>query len=472
MLKIILSTLISVFLVISTITIFYWRDSKFDPSAQQISIYLGLIPLVISIVLLMPYLSMKWYTYHQKKKLQAEKNEVEKHENLDESNDKKKVEHIQLQVFSAFLESAMGKNQDVFLKVAEMSGPELDGELENPDGITILSYRIQDFDVPKQDENDVESFLNPLQQRIHSFISHQFQENLETLSLLAEHLKQSAMFYDSQLAYEYRMHPAWINPNADIDEEEIETVPVQIYRLNHINIHVILADHLLHVWDESSSHEVIEQFLDQLGIISQQVKIDYHYWGSGNAYYEWINLLKNIQNQENEVSLILVVDSELDQETVDERMWVTDQYVPAEFMSSCCLAAMPVKLENLDPVKEINLRLNEPQIMNSLSDLNIAELPQYEMEQGFVVIPDSVMQAKIVNMIAKNFKTSPIESYHYIYSETGLGHTQHLAKIFSFMLGLHATDGLYSFIYSVELPSTQVIIKPVQEEALIESVDS
>ena len=74
------------------------------------------------------------------------------------------------------------------------------------------------------------------------------------------------------------MHPAWINPNIDVHEEdEVKVTPVEVYRLNRINVHIVLADTLLHTWDESQSETVIGQYLDELGIIAQQINIEYHY---------------------------------------------------------------------------------------------------------------------------------------------------------------------------------------------------
>ncbi len=46
-----------------------------------------------------------------------------------------------------------------------------------------------------------------------SLIQQQLEQHVDSLSLIAEHLKQSALFYDSELAYQYRMHPGWVDPD-------------------------------------------------------------------------------------------------------------------------------------------------------------------------------------------------------------------------------------------------------------------
>ena len=477
MIKVILSTLISVFLLVCAVTIFYWRDSKFDPSSQDLLIFFGLIPLGISLVLLTPYFLVKAYKYRQAQKLEAEQQALEQQNRPAAPEKVKALEHVKLNVFSASLQSSFGQNQEVFTQIAEMSGANLDPSLVSAYGLPILSFRIDDLEDEADSDQDSDEMgsndLNPLQRRMTKFIQRELENNTESLASIAEHLKQSAMFYDSQLAYEYRMHPAWINPNIDVHEEdEVKVTPVEVYRLNRINVHIVLADTLLHTWDESQSETVIGQYLDELGIIAQQINIEYHYWGAGNEYHEWINLIKNIQNQPHEVSLMLVQDSEIDQDVYDDRAWSVEGYIPAEFMSSCILAAQQVQVENLVATKVIDLVLNETQISTRLDELKLVTLEQYQEEIKFVVIPDDISQAKIVNKISENFEQTPIQSYHHLYSKSSLGHTQNLTKIFSFMLGLHASDELHSFIYSVEFPSTHVIIKPVDEEELTEFIDS
>ena len=324
MIKVILSTLISVFLLVCAVTIFYWRDSKFDPSSQDLLIFFGLIPLGISLVLLTPYFLVKAYKYRQAQKLEAEQQALEQQNRPAAPEKVKALEHVKLNVFSASLQSSFGQNQEVFTQIAEMSGANLDPSLVSAYGLPILSFRIDDLEDEADSDQDSDEMgsndLNPLQRRMTKFIQRELENNTESLANIAEHLKQSAMFYDSKLAYEYRMHPAWINPNIDVHEEdEVKVTPVEVYRLNRVNVHIVLADTLLHTWDESQSETVIGQYLDDLGIIAQQINIEYQYWGAGNEYHEWINLIKNIQNQPHEVSLMLVQDSEIDQVVYDDR---------------------------------------------------------------------------------------------------------------------------------------------------------
>lgn len=471
MLKIILSTLISVFIVVGTVVVFYWRDAKFDPSLQDMLIFLGLIPFGISLAVLSPYVVIKWLKYRKDKKIEQSKQEENSNEVVEEK-EQTPVEYVKLQVIAASVESTTGKNQEIIDRLAEHFSAELDPKLVDSHGLATLSYRIQSVDDLEQDTDEIGLAENGLHKRICSLILSQLHENVETLSYIAEHFKQSAMFYDQQLAYEYRMHPAWINPNAEIEDEEEAVTPQQVYRLNKINVHIVLASTLLHTWDEALSNQILEQFLNEVGILPQQVLVDYHYLSADNAYYTWGNLLKKIEKQDHEISFMLVVDSEIDQETLNERLWIAEKYVPAEFMSSCFLASLNVRINDLTAIKHLDLIQNEKNFEEGLKALKLDQLEQYQSEQMFLIIPDDVERPAINNQITKKFEASLIQQYHHIYPRKNLGNTQHLTKIFSFMLGLHFSDELYGFIYSVDLPFTHVIVKPIENEGLTTLTDS
>lgn len=458
MLKIILGTFISIFIVVSTIIIFYWRDSKYEPNTIDFVLYFALIPLGISLLLLSPMMISKWYKHRQEQKEKQQLAEQQKQETPEVEDQKSEdVDWIKLNVFSASTLSAMGEDDSNLQALQDHHSAELDKELVNGYGLPILAYRIAEID--DLIEANEEEGTATRQSRIMALLQHQLEKNTEVLWQVAEHLKQSALFYDSHLAQVYRMHPAWIDPNAHVDDDEnIERVVEQVTQLNRLNVHLIVAENLLHVWDEVTSTEKIQDYLNELGIIRQQINIEYHYWGQGTVYWEWLNLLKSVQQQEMDVSLMLCVDSDIDQDVIDEKTWMTESYVPAEFVSSCVIAALPMQVINLQNIKSIRIALNEKNILNSLETLQLKQLAQYEQESPFVIVMDDPAEIKMLKKLEQNFSQTPIESYHYLYSKSALGHTQHLSKIFGFMLGLQLPEEMYAMIYSAEYAQTQVFI--------------
>jgi hypothetical protein len=456
MIKIILATLISVILLVSAIVVFYWRDIKYDPSGQDFVIFFGLIPAAITLLLLTPLLIKKFYQSRQAKKEQQKLEEEQRSEqqNIVETKDEK-IEWLSLKVYSATSLSTMGENEVHIEQIQDAVSPELDQTLINSYGLPILSLRIQEIE---ELEDDTAS-LTGRQKRISALIQQQLEQNTEILYHIAEHLKNSALFYDAKLGHEYRMHPAWINPHQEYEDEPVEQqIAEAVPQLNRLNVHLILAENLFHTWDESSGTELIYQYLTELGIIDQQFHTEYHYWGETTAYNDWIKLLKRAESLDAEVSLFIVVDSEIDQETIDDRTWITEKYIPSEYISTCCITNSKVELQNLQPSKYIRIALNSDQAAKVLKELNLAQVEQFEQEQPFVLVLDDPTEIKLLKRLEQNFAETTIEAHHYLYSKSSLGHTQSLAKIFGFMLSLHFKDELYGYVYSAEHQQTQVLV--------------
>lgn len=459
MIKVILGVLISVFVLVSTVVVLYWKDSQYDPSGSDFLIFFGLIPVAISLVILMPFMLKKWIKDHQEKKKEALLQQAEKQDVVEEIP-VHQIEWVNLNVFSSSTLNALGENEAIWDAVLAHKSPELDSKLQNAYGLPILSYRIQEIDEVLEQQDEEELYSNRRQQRIEALIQQQLEQNVETLFAIASHLKQSALFYEGQLAHEYRMHPAWIDPNANVeDEPESPRAIEQVSRLSLLNIHIILAEDVLHIWDEASTQNLLNEFLNELGIIPQKFHVELHYWGKETAYKEWINLLQQIQNEEDKVSFIVVADSEIDQDTIDEKTWVSDSYLPAEFVGSCCIAKPTVMVNELAPQKVIKIALNETKLFNTLESLEYQALPQFEQEQPFVVQLDDITDIKVIKRLEKNFAQTPIEQHHYLYMKPSVGQTEHIAKIFGFMVAMQAPQDLLAMVYCCDLPQTQSIIQ-------------
>jgi len=457
MIKIFLATFITIFLLVIAGVVFYWRDTQYDPTGQDFLIFFGLIPLAVSLFVLTPVLIKKIYTRRKEKqeqqRLEAEQRSEQQAQG--QSHIEEKLEWTELKIFSVSSLSALGENEANLNQLQDAISPELDPQLLNGYGLPILSFRVQAIeDTMNDDESDVFSHR---QKRMIALIQQQLEQNTDTLFQIAAHLKDSALFYDTKLALEYRMHPAWIDPNRtddDVVEQTAEAVP----KLNRLSVHIILPENLFHSWDESVGSEVISHYLMELGVISQQFDIEYHYWGETTAYKDWIKLLKRIQTLDSEVAFCIVVDSEIDQETIDDRTWMTEKYIPSEYASSCCVSGPQVEVQNLDAKKYIRLTLNTDQASKFLKDLKIEEASQYEQEQPFVLVLDDPTEIKLSKKLEKNFADTAIEAHHFLYSKNSLGHTQHLSKVFGFMLSLHIEDELYAYVYSADHQQIQVVV--------------
>ena len=455
MLKMIIATLLSIFILVSAMVVFYWRDVKYEPSGLDFLIYFGGIPVALTLVVLSPLLIQKWLKIRQERKQQQESAaQSDPYEPASATAKVAELEWTQLNIFASSSLSAMGEDEQHLQALQDYQSPELDRQLLNGYGLPMLSYRIAEID----DLADQQETSDLRQSRIVALIQQQLEKNTEALWHIAAHLKQSALFYDSQLAQVYRMHPAWIDATTVDTDQDIETTRELVSRLNQINVHIILPENLLHLWDEAFSSEQVQDYLLELGIFEPQIHIEYHYWGTETAYWQWLDLLKQTQLLAAEVSLMLCVDSEIDQELIDEKVWVNENYLPAEFIASCILAAPAVEIQQLAPSKSIRIVSNSPQITEALASLQLSELTQYEDEAPFVLVLDQPTDIKRLKKLEQNFSQSPIESHHYLFSQAGAGHTQHVSKIFGFMLGMHLPEESIAMVYTAEHAQTQVFI--------------
>lgn len=456
MIKLFFGTLLSILVIVSLVIIFYWRDTKYNPSGSDFFIFFGLIPFAITILIVAPVIIKKWYSKYQERKeqQQLEAQKYSEQQKQDETSTEDEIEWVNLNVYAVSSLSALGENEVNIQQLQQGVSAELDQKLVNGYGLPILSYRIQDIeDVLDNDESSVSN----RQKRITALIQQQLEQNTEILYQIAEHLKNSALFYDVKLAHEYRIHPAWIDPNSD--HESVEQLTVQaIPRLNHLNIHLILPENLFHIWNEANSSECIHHYLTELGIIEQQFNIEYHYWEEITAYRDWIKLLQRTASQNAEISFFIVVDSEVDQETIDDRTWIIEKYLPSEYISCCCMTNTQFELQNLKVHKNIRIALNSNQAVKTLKELNLDLSHQLEQEQPFIFVLDDQTKYRKLRQLEQNFAETAVESHHYLYYKGRLGNTQALSQIFGFMLSLHSDDALFAYVYSADHQQTQVVI--------------
>ena len=203
--------------------------------------------------------------------------------------------------------------------------------------------------------------------------------------------------------------------------------------------------------NDASSNESIQAVFYDLGIIPQKFHIEYHYLSAATTEQHLVELFERIQNQPHEISLILATDSEIDQEIIDEKIWSTNTYIPAEFISSSCLAHPAVQVEQLQPEKIFNLVLNQNNLNQIFQDLKINDLAQYQAEEPFVLVVEDAADIKTVKKLEQFFSQSPVEPHHYLYCKPILGHTQNVAKLFGLMLGAHLSEQQVAFVYGQNL---------------------
>ncbi len=467
MIKLLIGTFSSSFILISLTIIYYWRDIQYDPSSIDLIAYFILLPAVLSLILLSPYLIYRPYQYQKKRKetQQQARLQQQKSDQLEREKNNVKTDAIQwlaLNVFSSFAVSALGENETILEQMKKFRSPELDTNLTNAYGLPVLSYRITalDNDLQQSQYNDDIDLDHARIQRIKALIQQQLEQQTEILGQVAEHLKKSALFYDVELAYQYRIHPAWLTSDGQKDDqkgdkyESFEPQVEQVSRLNCLNIHVLLADNLFPIWDEPSSREMLLQFMQSMGILSQQIQIKHHFITQQSSYQDWLNLLEQISTQPYEVSLVINVDSEIDQAWLDEQMWLTEHYLAAEFASSWCIAARDLQMNHIEVMKTLKVALNSDDLSSFFHQMIPSHAGQTEQSDPFVLLLDDATDIKVIKKTTQVFAQTSVDTHYFLYPKQSFGDTQSLAKIFSFMLGVHLSEELTAMVYSADQAST------------------
>jgi hypothetical protein len=460
MLKVTLGTLITIFCIVSLIVVFYWRDIGFEPTSKDLIVFFILCPALLTLCILSPLYIMKWLEF-RKNKADSLLEDSNQSDDVELKNIDAEPTWTKLSLYASSCLHAFGENQDIKSEIQKFLGPELDNQLTNPYGLSIVSYRIKDLELLEITEDIHQS---ELQLRLMSLINGQFESYYSEIQAVIAHIKKSTLFYDRQLAYEYKIHPAWIHDDhsdltSDVVEEEI---PEEVSRLSYLNIHIVLTEAVLHSFDEAMVNEFIEESLFDLGILKQQVRLYFHYWNQKSAYSNWVNLLKSFEILLDEFSFIIVADTEINQEILDEKTYVRENYIPAEFACGCLISSPNLVVENLTPIKNLYIIENENNLNNSLEKLNIQNAPQFENEQPFVVLLDSIDAAKISKQINQFFSSTLIETQHFLLSKQSLGHTQTLSEIWGMMLGTQLAEDEFNLVFSTKYPEIQVFILPYE----------
>ena len=197
MIKLLIGTFSSSFILISMAIIYYWRDIQYDPSSIDLIAYFILLPALFSLILLSPYLIYRASQYQKKRKetQQQARLQQQKSDQLEREKNNVKTDAIQwlsLNVFSSFSVSALGENETILEQMKKFRSPELDSNLTNAYGLPVLSYRITaiDDDLQQSQYDDDIDLDHARIQRIKALIQQQLEQQTEILGQVAEHLKK------------------------------------------------------------------------------------------------------------------------------------------------------------------------------------------------------------------------------------------------------------------------------------------
>lgn len=471
MIKVILFAFLSLTLLIGVLVIYYWRDSYYDPSLMELVGSFIFLPLLLCLLMLSPYFIYKIVQYFWNRKLLQQRNQAlssfqQPKDRAGENQPEKTIEHYTLNILSCAATHCFGENEEILQVMMQFKSPELDPKLNNSFGLPLLSYRIAGLDQQiEQDQSIAEEdqffsmTCSARERRIQQLIQQQFQQHTDILQAISRQLKHSALFYGSEAAYQYHMHPGWNPENRHeyIAEAEVENSRREIEavtRLNRLNIHLLLADSLLHNWDDQI--QLLQYLEHHYQLLKDHLHIEFHFLTHQTAYPSCIELLQEISQQTEEVSLFILADSEIDQEWLDENLWQNEQYIAAEYAASWCLTAQQAIVEQITVLQVLTISNQIKELKRDLTQQLLNLSAQLETEQAFVLLLDETKKSKTLDQLQHTFNGVGIHPEYFMYIQSFIGNTQCLGHLFGMLLVTQMKDNVITIVYSLKQEHTYI----------------
>lgn len=468
MIKKSLAVIFAVLTVANAVMILYWKDSHFDPTSYDMVVYLLCLPLALAFLILLPWFIYRFY--------QAKKEKAKEQARLEDEPEQKEavketpIEWQKCHIYSAHAYSSLGTDQDI-VEADQSKGAQLDPKLIDSNGEPMLSARIQELDssVPPNLEAGEEN-----QQRILLLVKNQLEVQSELLKLVSNHLRDSSLFYETQHIQEYRMHPAWIDPNVEYtDQDEEQPTAKEVYRLDRVNFYFFFPEHLLHSWNNVEFKKFLDEYCTELGILPQKFHFECYFGNQHSSYEQWLNVIKLTQKKEHEISFGFLATSEVDQIVVDEKQLGEGGYIPSEYASSCCIAHEAVQINGVAPQKALKVATKREKIIDVLTALNLQDAEQFKAEEAKPCVVISENATNNVNKyLTRYFKGTSIQLDHQLFILPALGHTQALAKIYGFMLGMQFAEDKIAIVVNQYHYPHHVVIHPLEKPEAQDETDS
>ena len=456
--KMISGILSVVLIIVGSTTVFYWRDTGFEPAVMDLVKFLILVPIGITCILLTPYMVRRFlHDQNEKKKKTEETATVDKEQNIPEPVSK--PDQYDFNIYSTSAWHAFGENTEIHEGLKRMVSPELHSQLLNEKGLPILSYAIKSPEL----DHDTDDAEMEQQHRLIAFIEHQLSHNADVLSTVVEQLKKSARHYHIQPSYQYKLHAGWYSEDVkveDPDDFQDEISDDGISRLDCLSIHIILNETVTTWCSEDIFREKIEQFFEHYELESSRLELKFHYLNALDSQQKWFDLLKDIHRQQYSVSFLLCLDSDMDQRILDEKIWNDTDYIPSEFISACVLAPSTQEVEALEISAKLRVKEFAESLKNTVADAELLSMDDTELQDVQFFILNNMTSAAKARQFNRFIADIALEPEQFIYTRQGLGSTQELSTIFGFMVGMLPSNQA-SVLYSTEFEKNTVIIKPI-----------
>ena len=124
-----------------------------------------------------------------------------------------------------------------------------------------------------------------------------------------------------------------------------------------------------------------------------------------------------------------------------------------------CISAQDTQINHIEVIKMLKVALNADDLSSFFHQMITNPVTQTEQSDPFVLILDDATDLKAIKKTTQIFAQTSVDTHHFLYPKQSFGHTQSLAKIFSFMLGMHLPEEFTAMIYSTDQASTHAFFQ-------------
>ncbi|MDQ9010930.1 hypothetical protein RFI36_14580 [Acinetobacter gerneri] len=416
---------------ILVLLLLYWRIVQKNPTDNQI-LFLGILfPLGFSLLCSIGYFLKKGTVEKKEKKVNHDHIQQENEEIKSIKNEKAEAKIQIVKLYSPQLNSSLGHNGEIILKVNNQPIPIFDTDLFEKTKLAIFSSKIQDLKVDENDQKYNKSH------RIKAMIKTELIQQKQVLEKIALHFMLAEKYYRTALNHQYRIHPKW--KDMDFTESTLEIIEDSPVDLKRLDIHIILSDQIKESLQEHDISKWILSYLDQVGIIEEQVEIFYLYQSQQVAYEHFLNIIKSANNEQSKIDLVIFADSGLDVEELTYIInFIDNKYAPCEFSGSLFLIANQVDLLDMNYFKKITFTKNN--LYESFTQLNLLKIEQYNDLTPFFHLINQPPHMSKENFLEQYFAFVPIQTNHLLNFDYSLGDTKTLQLLYQFMFGVFIED--------------------------------
>ena len=362
---------VAVFAVCNFIIVSYWRDSQVDLSLSNIIFYMLLLP-----VLLIAFSYMVIATYKKiKQKKEAANTTVianesvstaavssECSESLESSLDK-----TDIRIYATALQSSEGSDAvEIIEALKTFKAAQLDPELVGPDGVSVITRRI-DLEIDEL-ENINNLISNPDNFEYEDASTQRtamiYQRLLQSLAPELSHIAQGMAQFNiwrshPTLSNENTLHPAWVGTHLQAPTEDaipnvtdvVASMPKWPFNLR---ICYFLSERLNNN-QINLFNEYLQSLLVELGFMQENIILELFISDKESSQSQQVKqIINSVSAPNNDLFLIVGADSSIDQEYIDDVMWNNPHYKAAEFGYAMLLSNMELSIPEIETMKYLS----------------------------------------------------------------------------------------------------------------------